>query len=327
MRAGTDGRPAGCGAGGVAARALPAALLALLLAPSTAWAWGPATHIFVGTEILSALALLPPGLALLLRRNPFDFLYGCLAADITLGKKYAPVGRHCHHWAVGREILDTADSDPRRATALGYLVHLAGDTVAHNTFVPRQLVLTSAAEAVGHSYWEHRMDSHLGDFYARVARRIVTDFDHAHSDELFDQVLARSLFSFKTNLRIFRGMIRLTDHEAWQAIFDRVVDRSKWDLHDAEVRRYLRITFNYSMDYLVRGEGSHPADLDPVGEEKLLLAKRLRRRLASAPAPDEVALLRLAEEHFPFPRTEEDYWERRPEPRPSPEILLRSVRA
>jgi hypothetical protein len=301
-----------------------AAWLAILLWPDAAWAWGPATHIYVGTEILSALALLPPGVALLLRKHPFDFLYGCLAADITLGKKYAPIGRHCHHWAVGEEILDAADADALRATALGYLVHLAGDTVAHNTFVPRQLVLTAATEALGHSYWEHRMDVHLGEFYARVARRVVTDFDHRHSDELFDQVLARSLFSFKTNLRIFRGMIRLTDHETWQSIFDRVVDLSRWDLHDAEVRRYLRVTFNYSVDYLLAGDRSHPAQLDPVGEEKLLLAKRLRRRLAQSPPADEVALLGVAEEHFPFPKNELDYWDQRPEPRPSPETLLGS---
>lgn len=304
------------------------AALALLLWPHAAWAWGPATHIYIGTEILGALALLPPGVALLLRKHPFDFLYGCLAADITLGKKYAPIGRHCHHWAVGEEILDAADADALRATALGYLVHLAGDTVAHNTFVPRQLVLTaSTTEALGHSYWEHRMDVHLGEFYARVARRIVTDFDHSHSDELFDQVLARSLFSFRTNLRIFRGMIRLTDHEAWQSIFDRVVDLSRWDLHDAEVRRYLQITFDYSVDYLLQGARSRPAGLDPVGEQKLLLAKRLRRRLGTAPPSDEVALLRLAEEHFPIPGPELAYWERRPEPRPSPESLLRSSTA
>lgn len=304
------------------ARGFPIALFALLLLPGTAWAWGPATHIFVGMEALGALALLPPGLALLLRKHPFDFLYGCLAADITLGKKYAPIGRHCHHWAVGREILDAAGPDPQRACALGYLVHLAGDTIAHNTFVPRQLVLTSATEALGHSYWEHRMDSHLGDPYARVARRIVTDFDHSRSDELFDEVLARSLFSFRTNLRIFRGMIRLADHETWQAVFDRVVDLSRWDLDEPEVENYLKATFNYSVDYLVHGESSRPAALDPVGEANLLQARRLRRSLGLTSPADDAKLRAIAEEYFPLPTDDLDYWDRRPEPGRSPQALL-----
>jgi hypothetical protein len=297
-----------------AARAALLAGVAVLAWPEPAWAWGPATHVFIGTEILGALPLLPPGVALLLRRHPFDFLYGCLAADITLGKKYAPVGRHCHHWAVGREILDAATADPQRACALGYLVHLAGDTVAHNTFVPRQLLWTAAAQALGHSYWEHRMDAHLGEPYLRLARRVVTEFDHGASDALFDAVLARSLFSFRTNLRIFRGMIRIADHEAWRAIFDRVVDRARWDLRDPEVERYLRITFDYSVDYLVRGEQSRPARLDPVGAAALLTAKRLRRQLAADPKADEVRRLALADEFFPWPEEDLDYWGRRPRP-------------
>ncbi|MBI4514037.1 MAG: zinc dependent phospholipase C family protein [Gemmatimonadetes bacterium] len=294
------------------------AILALLAFPEDAWAWGPATHIFVGSEILRSLALLPPGLALLIRGHAIDFLYGCLAADITLGKKYVPAGRHCHHWPVGEEILEAATTDPLRACALGYLVHLAADTVAHNVFIPRHLVLTAATPAIGHSYWEHRMDAHVGDAHARLASRVVTRFDHGHADELFDRVLARSLLSFRTNKRIFRGMILIANHETWRTVFDRVVDRSRWDLEDGEVERYLRITFNYSMDYLLRRDRSVPASLDPVGEESLLRAKRLRRRLGFGRTQTRDALRVAADQHFPFPRHDLDYWNRRAELHPTP---------
>lgn len=299
---------------------LAAALLALLVLPGDAWAWGPATHIFVGSEILRSLALLPPGVALLIRGHPTDFLYGCLAADITLGKKYVPAGRHCHHWPVGEEILEAATTDRLRACALGYLVHLAGDAVAHNVFIPRQLVLTAATPAIGHSYWEHRMDAHVSGPrgpHARLARRIVTRFDHSHADELFDRVLARSLLSFRTNKRIFQGMILIANHEKWQAVFDRVVDGSRWDLNGEEVERYLRITFNYSIDYLVRRDRSVPAALDPVGEKSLLRAKRLRRSLGFGRAQTRDALGAAADEHFPFPRDDLDYWDRRADLHPS----------
>ena len=90
---------------------------------------------------------------------PFDFLYGNIAADSSIAKHYAPLGRHCHYWHVGQEIHDLAESDALRAFGLGYLCHLAADTVAHNYFVPRQLMLTSSTAAVGHSYWETRVES------------------------------------------------------------------------------------------------------------------------------------------------------------------------
>jgi hypothetical protein len=88
---------------------------------------------------------------------------------------------------------------------LGYLSHLAADTIAHNWYVPRQLLLTSSTKGLGHSYWEARMDTHMGDRYMRLARSVVMDHDHTAADILFDQVLSSTLFSFRTNRRIFRG--------------------------------------------------------------------------------------------------------------------------
>ena len=182
---------------------LTVTVIAVLVSAEPAWAWGPGMHILVGTEILGALSLLPAAVAGLLRRYPYDYLYGCIAADITFGKKYAPVDKHCHHWHVGEELLDAADTESTRACALGYLTHLAGDTVAHNFFLPRRLLATSNTQAIGHSYWEHRIDIHLGQAYLAAARHLVMEFNHSHNDELIDRVLARAVFSFQTNQRIF----------------------------------------------------------------------------------------------------------------------------
>ena len=60
------------------------------------------------------------------------------------------------------EIYDGARDDPLRAFGLGYLAHLAADSVAHNYFVPKQLAVTSSTSALGHSYWESRFETHLG---------------------------------------------------------------------------------------------------------------------------------------------------------------------
>ncbi|HMH24950.1 MAG TPA: hypothetical protein VK542_00035, partial [Gemmatimonadaceae bacterium] len=72
-----------------AARVAVAVLLALVLAPAVAHAWTPGTHIFLGEAIMRSLALLPSSIAELLSAFPYDFLYGSIAADTSIAKKYA----------------------------------------------------------------------------------------------------------------------------------------------------------------------------------------------------------------------------------------------
>ena len=69
------------------------------------------------------------------------------------------------------EILDGAQDDRLRAFGLGYLAHLAADSVAHNYFVPKQLAVTSSTSTLGHSYWESRFETHLGTECARQRAR------------------------------------------------------------------------------------------------------------------------------------------------------------
>ena len=130
---------------------------------------------------MQSASALPVAVAELLRAFPYDFLYGSIAADTSMAKKYAPVGRHCHAWHVGLEIYDRAVNGPLRAFGLGYLAHLAADAVAHNYFVPRQLALTSSTTALGHSYWESRFEGHLGERHAHRAVELLL-LDHSRSD-------------------------------------------------------------------------------------------------------------------------------------------------
>jgi hypothetical protein len=251
-------------------------VVALALLPSTAHAWTPGTHIFLGEAVLHSLTRLPQHVAELLAAFPHEFLYGSIAADTSIAKKYAAVGRHCHSWSMGLEIYDGARDERLRAFGLGYLAHLAADTVAHNYFVPRYLTITAMVSGLGHSYWESRFETHLGPAYSRRAREIIL-LDHSSSDDHLDHILSPTIFSTRTNRRIFRGMVYVTDTESWQRIFQLAADNSRMDLASTDVGRYMERSYDYILDFLQRVDQSEPFGLDPSGDEPLRLAKRVRR--------------------------------------------------
>ena len=256
--------------------------------------------MFLGDAILRSVALLPSAIGDLLRAFPHEFLYGSIAADTSIAKKYAPAGRHCHSWNVGFEIYNAARDEPLRAFSLGYLAHLAADTVAHNYFVPRQLALTSSTASLGHSYWESRFETHLGERSSRKARDLIL-LDHGRADALLDRILSPTIFSTSTNRRIFRGIVHVADAESWQRIFQMMLENSRWDLTDDEVDIYLVRSFDYIIDLLRRFDSAEPFKLDPSGEAPLRMAKRVRRHALRTVGPDEVR--DRVDLHFSMPAT------------------------
>jgi hypothetical protein len=302
--------------------ALGVAGLLLALLPADAWAWGPSTHVWLATGVLANVQALAPQVRELLSSYPYEFLYGNLSADITLAKKYVHFTRHCHRWDMGFLVLERASSPRLRSFALGYLCHLAADTLAHNHYVPRRLLVTSSTAHVGHAYWEHRFDAQLGQEPVRVAREIVLR-DHAEPDALLEDVLTQAIFSFRTNKRVFQRMLHLSNDERWQSLFEKMVARSRWDLPEEEVQCYLQASRHLVGDFLLHGAGSRACGMDPIGTENLQLAKKIRRRtirdsrresgrlLDLSSYPDEVAA--VAEIFFELPRVpEEDTVEVRP---------------
>lgn len=274
---------------------LAIALLAIAVTPSELLAWTPGTHVYLGDAVLRSLALLPPNIAGLLSSFPYDFLYGSIAADTSIAKKYAAVGRHSHSWAVGFDILDRARDDALRAFSFGYLAHLAADVVAHNSFVPLQLATTSSTTGLGHSYWETRFETHLGEWAPRRARELIL-LDHSRSDGHLDRILSPTIFSTPTNRRIFRGMVVAADMESWQRVFQLMLERSRWDLADEQVSSQLTRSFEYVVDLLVRLDRAEPLAYDPSGEEPLRMAKRIRR--AALRVGGEGRVVEEASRHF-----------------------------
>jgi len=296
--------------------ALLAVGVALAAAPAALHAWTPGTHIYLAQNVLTSAHLLPPTVADLIRAFPFDFLYGNIAADSTLAKNFAPVSRHCHHWHVGQEIHDLAPTDALRAFGLGYLAHLAADTVAHNYFVPRQLAVTRSRSGLGHAYWESRFETHLGVKYSKTAKEVI-QLDHTPADAHLDQIISPTLFSVRTNRRLFRGMVHLIETRSWQRAFRMAREHSRWDLPEEDVERHMALSYEFVMEML--GDDRPLARrLDPAGSEPLRAAHSLRREARESGGKTDVSRIhKLAERDFGLPRKPDlTYWRQLAAPPP-----------
>ncbi len=286
------------------------AVVLVALTPHAAWAWSPGTHIFLGQSVLANLRFLPGYLAELLQAHPFEFLYGSIAADTSFAKKYAPVGRHSHAWHVGEEIVELAGRPALKAFGFGYLAHLAADVVAHNFFVPRQLVLTSSTRALGHSYWEGRFDMHVGEASARTAREVLAG-DHGEEDEHLDRIISPTIFSVRTNRRLFHGMVSITDWANWRRVVQLAADASRWDLPDRDVERHVATSFDFVMDLFNAERDARARRFEPSGSSALAEAKRIRRlALTNGGRKDADRIAEVAEAHFGLRPTNLGYWER-----------------
>ena len=159
------------------------------------------------------------------------------------------------------------------------------------------------------------MDVHVGEEHMREARRIVMKHDHAAADELMDRVLASTLFSFRTNRLFFRGMIHASADQRWIRLFDQILKRSRYDVTDAAVDRYLALSFDAVVDYLRDRDRSKPAQLDPIGDERLHLAASLRLDMFDARRRrDESQLRETADRFFPLPSEAPRWWSERMAP-------------
>jgi hypothetical protein len=253
----------------------------LVLLPDAALAWGPISHLAHGSEVLKSLTILGAPLQHLLSCYPMEYLYGCVGADITLAKKYTrAMQAHCHSWQVGWQVLAAAESDAERAFAYGYLSHLAADVFSHNHFVPTQLIVSFRARTLRHVYWEARFDS----MQDASLRGIVHDLRRQRfpeCDRLVRRVVARTLFSFDTNKRIFDSVLAFHDWDNWHRMMKSVAARSRYLLPGEVLPLYNGACLTNIVDLLRRQRRAECQAADPTGLEALTRAKRVRRALKS----------------------------------------------
>jgi hypothetical protein len=256
-----------------------AVILLVICAPAHAWGWGPITHLAHGSEVLGNLTILGVSLQQLLRRHRLEYLYGCIGADITQAKKYTRAQQaHCHSWDVGWAILRRAETRAQQAFAYGYLTHLAGDVYSHNHFVPTQLIVSFHARTLRHIYWEARFDT-LQRSTGRSLIHELRGHSFPHCDALVKNVVSRTLFSFRTNKRIFDSFIAVHDLERWHRVMQGLSVRSRYSLPLELASQYNLACHAAIMDLLQNGKRSECQADDPTGLATITVAKDVRRTL------------------------------------------------
>ncbi len=253
------------------------AIVAVLFPPD-ALAWGGGIHLQLGSQVLADLGSLPGNMAALLAAHPKDFLYGCLAPDITLGKKYTHSLLNCHRWGIGRILLKEAGNDHQKACAYGYLCHLAADTVAHNYYVPYKIIRSFPTITMKHTYWEMRFELFVEKEIWELAS-IVCRADRRANDVLLRNVLTTTIFSFGTNRKIFNSIMVLSRMEKLQKIVHTLSSKSRYQLSEADRDEYMQLSREAIFDFLQHPDDSKFLKVDPTGERALAAADGLRKSL------------------------------------------------
>ncbi len=257
--------------------------VAVVLFPKTALAWGPVTHIDLSIEVLSCLAALAPALYRRLKHHFYDFIYGSLAPDIIVGKNLASESTHSHSWIVAQKLYTEAKSqgEARQVFMMGYLAHLAADIIAHNHFVPAQILRWHRAKGVGHLYWEARYDQKilkdnpaLKEVWGELSRRQFVEHNRFLTDRLLPTVFSNGL-----SAHIYRQVLAMQRRRPWEQAFRRIDARSRLGFTQTDAQIWRKIAMTLVCHILIHPEGDNLKHLDPTGRSNLARALADRQRL------------------------------------------------
>ncbi|MBJ6723219.1 zinc dependent phospholipase C family protein [Geomesophilobacter sediminis] len=252
--------------------------LLIVLLPQHAYAWGAGIHLQLGMNVLANLEQLQPTVASIIGAHPYDFLYGTIAADITLGKKFTHYLLHCHRWRMGHKILEKAGNEAEQACAYGYLSHLAADCIAHNYYVPFKIMRSFSSLTLKHTYWEMRFETYVPKEVWETGEKVCKEH-FSENDLLLRKVLSDTIFSFTTNKRIFNSILLVSRLEKWQALMQTVTENSRFPLDDDDREEYMQLAQEAVFDYLNFDQNSRFYSADPTGEKALSAAAAVRKNL------------------------------------------------
>ncbi|MBP7654441.1 zinc dependent phospholipase C family protein [Candidatus Dependentiae bacterium] len=266
-----------------------------------AFAWGPSSHLVFTSYILTHLSLIVSlPVKKLLSSGQNDFLYGCIAPDIFVGKGSLPKKNHSHNWDTGFKILKNAKTNTEKAFALGYLTHLSSDVVSHNFFVPFNLFSKkSLTLSLNHIYWELLFDMKLPEFYRNFASQLVNSHDKNNDEFLKKNIMHKKTFSLRKSL--FYNIIKMQNTK----IITKTMEKKIFDKHiltNEIFDKFIKTNIGVCVDVINNLKSSPVCDFDPVGSENLISSIYLTQKNLSNPfiIPDILKTIKIKNFNFKF---------------------------
>lgn len=249
-------------------------------------AWGPGHHLEFAERVLRRRReLLPRDVAHLIHEERDAYLYGNLAADIINFKSYGGAYSHCHRWAIIAEMRALATSRRQEAFVLGYLSHLAADTIAHNHFVPYHLARYARTRGLGHLYWELNADRFVPEARWDLVTGLKGDDALAELDDLINRTVPHKALSMGANKLIFSHVLLVSERERWRRGMMRLHPTSKVRL----ARGFLALFQDAAVDRIrlaLHPKGFRAIErVDANGKEAQRRAMRTRTTLLARFAP------------------------------------------
>ncbi|QJB55610.1 zinc dependent phospholipase C family protein [Pseudodesulfovibrio sp. zrk46] len=246
--------------------------------PEDALAWGPGVHLALGNSVLGNLGCLPPLVAGLIARHQSAFLYGCLSADIFIGKGSSFKPGHSHNWVTGFKLLQSA-KDPRVSSyAYGYLTHLAADVVAHNYYVPNSLWNMPSGGKISHVYVEAQADRR----FERERESALALFRRPNkdNDSTLLSAMEKKRWPFLVKKQILKGSLKVTGSKEWGHSL-RLVDRLlPWSTPNRQLDDMVKLSERLVFNFLCNPRQSTAVAFDPIGSKNLHTVRDMRNKNA-----------------------------------------------
>jgi hypothetical protein len=232
-------------------------IFSIIFIPSIADAWGPLTHVYLGYQVLEmGAALIPAGIYAMLKKYRHDFLYGNLSADIILGRRFQTFEANSHNWHIAWKLFGSAKTDRQRAFAYGYLMHLCADTVVHN--------LEESGIPFSHSLLEIKSDSIIDKKYRRILKRLDKAMQKKN-DIFLEKRLESLIFSFKTNKRVFKGLLILSRLPNYAPVSNFIDNRFPYEITVGNIYDFQKDSLNRMFELLNNGKDSEVLKEQPLG--------------------------------------------------------------
>ncbi len=136
-----------------------------LFIPHMAYAWGPGVHTLISFSLLDELKAYGSVFYPVVSNNFWEFLYGSLAPDFMVAKKFVSKKNNSHNFDFAYKLFGLSKNEKELSFAIGYLSHLASDKIMHEVFLSDYNVVNS----LEHMSLELLSDTYYSDYLNVVA--------------------------------------------------------------------------------------------------------------------------------------------------------------